>query len=192
MKKYLMLCLALGLILALAACSGSGGNTSADTGDGGGDSGDLTEPVTPADAVEVTDVDFGDIQVHEELDRLEFVPGEAVDSVFYKRTTNPEDGSAAYMVKASSKDDFEYLPMDKTVCYVDETLEGRAYYERVPLKYVADGETIETYQYQIFVSAYSYDTGSVIDSDLAADRPLESDTLVGAPEIPEAVEGTEG
>lgn len=128
---FLAAVLSAGLVLCLTACSGS--------------------------SPDYTDVDFGDSQVHEELVPLEFDDGESVDSVYYKRTTDPKDGSAAYLVKrASDGDDDEgvYLPMSKTVCYVDETLGDRAYYERVPLSYKVDGQEVETYQYQIVTSSF--------------------------------------
>ena len=44
--------------------------------------------------------------------------------------------------------------MAKTVCYVDEELGDRAYYERVPLSYKVDGQEVETYQYQIVTSSF--------------------------------------
>lgn len=154
MMKHWKLCLAVSACLVmtafLAACSGSGGSDNPENSDTdpGSDDGAKQEYV-------VTDVDFGDSQVHEELERLEFEPGETVDSVYYKRTTDPETNTAAYLVKRSSDGEEQYLPLSKTVCYVDEMLADRAYYERVPLQYMQDGEQIETYQYQIYTSAFA-------------------------------------
>lgn len=125
---FLAAVLSAGLVLCLTACSGS--------------------------SPDYTDVDFGDSQVHEELVPLEFEDGESVDSVYYKRTTDPKDGSAAYLVKRASDQEEAYLPMAKTVCYVDEELGDRAYYERVPLSYKVDGQEVETYQYQIVTSSF--------------------------------------
>lgn len=158
---FLAAVLSAGLVLCLTACSGSSPDGSGGTESDGGETTDppKSEEVleVPEDASEYTDVDFGDSQVHEELVPLEFDDGESVDSVYYKRTTDPKDGSAAYLVKrASDGDDDEgvYLPMSKTVCYVDETLGDRAYYERVPLSYKVDGQEVETYQYQIVTSSF--------------------------------------
>lgn len=157
-RKYLIpvlvLCTILGL--ALTACNGKP-NANTDPVDVSGDNtGPEAEGEQTIDPVIITDVDFGGAQSHEELVALEFADGEAVDSVFYKRTTDPETNAAAYMVKVvnSNGEEIQYLPMDKTVCYVDEALVGRAYYERVPLSYVADGVPVETYQYQIYTSTY--------------------------------------
>lgn len=160
-SMFLAAVLSAGLVLCLTACSGSSPDGSGGTEPDGGGTTDppKSEEVleVPEDASEYTDVDFGDSQVHEELVPLEFDDGESVDSVYYKRTTDPKDGSAAYLVKrASDGDDDEgvYLPMSKTVCYVDETLGDRAYYERVPLSYKVDGQEVETYQYQIVTSSF--------------------------------------
>ena len=155
MKKHLRLCaamcLVLGMCLVLAACSSSDSNVSDGSGNSSGSSD--TEPVTSG--TEVADVNFGDSEVHEELDRLEFEPGETVDNVYYKRTTDPETNTPAYMVKRSSDGEYCYLPLSKTVCYVDETLGDRAYYEKVSLSYVQDGQQIDTYQYQVFTSVFA-------------------------------------
>lgn len=156
-RKYLIpvlvLCTILGL--ALTACNGKPGSTNTDPVDVSGDNtGPETEGESNIDPVIITDVDFGGPQSHVELVALDFADGEAVDNVFYKRTTDPETNTAAYMVKVAESGEIQYLPMDKTVCYVDEALVGRTYYERVPLSYVADGVPVETYQYQIYTSTY--------------------------------------
>lgn len=155
---FLAAVLSAGLALCLTACSGSSPDGSGGTEPDGGGTTDppKSEEVleVPEDASEYTDVDFGDSQVHEELVPLEFEDGESVDSVYYKRTTDPKDGSAAYLVKRASDQEEAYLPMAKTVCYVDEELGDRAYYERVPLSYKVDGQEVETYQYQIVTSSF--------------------------------------
>lgn len=155
---FLAAVLSAGLVLCLTACSGSSPDGSGGTEPDGGGTTDppKSEEVleVPEDASEYTDVDFGDSQVHEELVPLEFEDGESVDSVYYKRTTDPKDGSAAYLVKRASDQEEAYLPMAKTVCYVDEELGDRAYYERVPLSYKVDGQEVETYQYQIVTSSF--------------------------------------
>lgn len=157
-SMFLAAVLSAGLVLCLTACSGSSPDGSGGTEPDGGGTTDppKSEEVleVPEDASEYTDVDFGDSQVHEELVPLEFEDGESVDSVYYKRTTDPKDGSAAYLVKRASDQEEAYLPMAKTVCYVDEELGDRAYYERVPLSYKVDGQEVETYQYQIVTSSF--------------------------------------
>lgn len=156
MRKYLRLCavcLCIMSCLCLAACSG---NSDENPEFGGEDvnTGEQHE-------YEVTDVDFGDSQVHEELAKLDFEPGETVDNVYYKRGSDPETNEACYVVKRASDGEPAYLPLTKTVCYVDEMLSDRAYYERVPLNYILDGEQVETYQYQIFTSSFAVgDDGS--------------------------------
>lgn len=157
-SMFLAAVLSAGLVLCLTACSGSSPDGSGGTEPAGteaqepADSQEVLE--VPEDASEYTDVDFGDSQVHEELVPLEFDEDEPVDSVYYKRTTDPKDGSAAYLVKRASDQEEAYLPMAKTVCYVDEELGDRAYYERVPLSYKVDGQEVETYQYQIVTSSF--------------------------------------
>lgn len=155
---FLAAVLSAGLVLCLTACSGSSPDGSGGTepdGEGTTDPPKSEEVLeVPEDASEYTDVDFGDSQVHEELVPLEFDEDEPVDSVYYKRTTDPKDGSAAYLVKRASDQEEAYLPMAKTVCYVDEELGDRAYYERVPLSYKVDGQEVETYQYQIVTSSF--------------------------------------
>lgn len=157
-SMFLAAVLSAGLVLCLTACSGSSPDGSEGTEPDGGGTTDppKSEEVleVPEDASEYTDVDFGDSQVHEELVPLEFDEDEPVDSVYYKRTTDPKDGSAAYLVKRASDQEEDYLPMAKTVCYVDEELGDRAYYERVPLSYKVDGQEVETYQYQIVTSSF--------------------------------------
>ena len=158
MKKYLRLCGVMCLSLILALCiSACSGNT---TGDADGQSGSDSDSGETHE-YEVKDVDFGDSQVHEELAKLDFEPGETIDSVYYKRASDPATGEACYLVKRSSDGEEQYLPLAKTVCYVDEMLGDRGKYERVPLSYVQDGVPVETYQYQIYTSVFAMgDDGS--------------------------------
>lgn len=195
---FLAAVLSAGLVLCLTACSGSSPDGSGGTESDGGETTDppKSEEVleVPEDASEYTDVDFGDSQVHEELVPLEFDDGESVDSVYYKRTTDPKDGSAAYLVKrASDGDDDEgvYLPMSKTVCYVDETLGDRAYYERVPLSYKVDGQEVETYQYQIVTSSFGISKAAEPEPE-AQDEAMPAQDGAAAGQADAAGSGTAG
>lgn len=185
MKKHLRLCLVmcltLGVCLFLAACSGGGDSGENPESDSGSDSQDVEIETS---GTEVQDVDFGDSEMHEELAKLEFEPGETIDSVYYKRCMDPETNTPAYMIKRSSDGEVKYLPLGKTVCYVDEMLGDRAYYERVPLNYVQDGQQIETYQYQIFTSVFAPgDDGSLYADAQSHETPDSGDPVASEPEL---------
>ena len=156
LEACLALCLVLAMVLSLAACAGpSGGGDGTDSGESAAAETPDTDTGPVTSGTDVQDVDFGDSETHEELAKLEFEPGEPVGSVYYKVCEDPETNQPAYMVKHASDGEVRYLPLTKTVRYVDEMLGDRAYYERVPLQYVQDEQQVETFQYQIFVSAFA-------------------------------------
>lgn len=152
MKKFLTLAATALLVFCLAACSGTDGSGTDSGQDGQAqESGETDVEVREPTGSQVTDTEFGEASMHEQLAPLEFEDGEAMDNPYYKRTVDPETNSPSYMVKRASDGEPDYLPFDKTVLYTTDQ-PGAAYYERVPLSYKLDGERVETEQYQLTVS----------------------------------------
>ena len=124
------------LTLSLSACGGNGG-----------EQGSTPPEETNGDAAyAVEDFKAGDAETHEEILPLEFDEGEAVDNLYYKRTTN-DDGIPCYAVMKSNGQ-MAYLPMDDTVCYVTE--DTHSYFESIPITYMQNGEEVSKTQYQLF------------------------------------------
>ncbi len=171
MKKWLSVILAAVLALALCACNGASGDSGDPSPEDGLQSGDsgTVEFTGPSDGI--TDTSFGEPSGRKDLSAQEFAPGEQIDNLFYKRATNPDDNTPAYLVTDTDGND-EYLPMGKTVIYVDENLNDAAYYERVPLEYKLNGETVQDYQYQLTTSAYSGSSDITAQAEPAQDAGM--------------------
>lgn len=135
MKKFI--CGALSVVLAascLTACSKK--NETGQGTDG--------EPVGT-----VTDFEMGEAEVHESILPWQFDEGEAVENIYYKRTTD-ENGTNVYAVRKASDNQVAYLPMGNTVVYVGDSED--CYFERTTNTYKLDGEDSTTVQFQLYVT----------------------------------------
>ena len=102
----------------------------------------------------VTELVTTDPEVHVDLLKLDFDEGEIPESWYYRSTVD-ESGRASYEVQPVDADEPALLPMSSTVIYMTDAPEDGtdpgAYYERITLTYLLDGEPIESEQYQLFV-----------------------------------------
>ena len=177
--RMLVLALALACCLAIAGCGGQK-NVDTDAndvqtqdvdpvdsepdaaapaeepGEPDGDSGDVVD--TPR----VTDIQQTDPELHVGLLKLDFEEGDLSESPYYRSTVD-ESGKACYEVQPMDSDGTTLLPMASTVIYMTEghaeehAANGDtgsfadAYYEKITLTYLLDGEPIESTQYQLYV-----------------------------------------
>ena len=125
-------------------------------GEPDGDSGDVDD--TPR----VTDISQTDAELHVGLLKLDFEEDELFENAYYRSTVD-EAGKACYEVQPVDSDEPVFLPMASTVIYMttnhadEHAANGEmgsfadAYYEKITLTYLLDGEPVESTQYQLFV-----------------------------------------
>lgn len=98
-------------------------------------------------AIEISDMDEGTVEVHENLLPLD-ADEENLTHSYYNRETD-EDGNSVYVVKQSSNNAYVNLPTSETVLYTIS--EGENYYEKVVYQYKENGEEKMMTQYQLYI-----------------------------------------